>query len=99
MASHTLNGGELISAEPRDELALEQQAGHALRQNLQHFVARAVPAKVVDLLEPIEIDGDQGDFAPPLAGETISRARWSLKLARLGKPVRLSLKAIWRSCR
>src|SRR5271163_2201845 len=42
MASRTLNGGELIPAQPRDELALEQQAGHASRQNLQHFVARAV---------------------------------------------------------
>ena len=70
MASRTLNGGELIPAAPRDELALEQQAGHASRQNLKHFVARAVSAKVVDLLEPIEIDGDQSDFAPSLAGES-----------------------------
>ena len=83
--------GQLIPAERRDELLFEQQAADASRQNLQHFVAGAVSARSLTLLEPIEIDGDQRDFAPSLVGESdlareivveagpdwVSRSGWS----------------------
>jgi hypothetical protein len=42
-----------------DGVRLAHDCLEAPRERLQHQVAGAVPAHVVDVLEPVEVDGDQ----------------------------------------
>jgi len=52
---------ELVSAEARDEVALAQDAAEAGRNVLQQSVADVVAHRVVDVLEPVEIDQRERD--------------------------------------
>ena len=65
---------ELVAAEPRERVALPQRLLQARADLAQHLVARRVPERVVELLEAVEVDQQQGDVAV-------------LVLDRLGQPV------------
>ena len=52
---------ELVAAESRDRVARPQRAGHPLRDRAQHGVTRGVAVRVVDLLEPVDVDHHHGD--------------------------------------
>jgi len=55
--------GKLVAAQPGNHLSLTKNAGHAMRNLLQHGVAGAVPVQVVDFLEPVEIKQQQRQVA------------------------------------
>ena len=59
--AHQLDGDELVAAEAGEEFALAELIAHAFGQHLQHMVADGVAMEVVDLLEAVEVDGEQGD--------------------------------------
>jgi hypothetical protein len=56
--------GELVAAEPRDEIAGAQRAAQAPRHLDEQRVARQVPEAVVDRLEVVEVDEQDGDRRP-----------------------------------
>ena len=53
--------GELITAQPRDRVRGAQCVSQARRNFLQHQVAGMVPERVVDFLEPVEVDQQDGE--------------------------------------
>ena len=53
------NDGELVAAQPRQEVAAVQRARDQLRDLAQQFVARGVAHRVVDLLEAVEVEQQQ----------------------------------------
>ena len=53
-------GQKLVAALARDELALAQGSLHAFGDDAQKLVADRVAVQVVDLLEPIQVQGEQG---------------------------------------
>ena len=66
---HAMDGREFIATRPGDELAFLQKSFHSSSEHTQDFVAGAVAAQVVDLLEAIEVDANQGEFAIAVAGK------------------------------
>ena len=54
--------GKLVGAEPGDDVALPQRAPDAGRHLAQHLIAAAVLASVVDLLELVDVEADDGDM-------------------------------------
>ena len=50
---------ELVASDPRDGVRLAHDGLEAPRERLQDEIAGAVAADVVDVLEPVEVDGDQ----------------------------------------
>ena len=55
--------GELVAAEPGDDAALRQHLLDARADHAQQRVAGLVPERVVDLLEPVEVDQQHGGAA------------------------------------
>jgi hypothetical protein len=55
--------GELVTAEPRDGVGAAHRAAQPFGHRLQHHVAVGVAERVVDLLEPVEVDEHEGDAA------------------------------------
>jgi K+-transporting ATPase ATPase A chain len=55
--------GELIATEPRQHVLRPEPRPKLSRRPLQHLIAHRVPERVVDLLEPIEIDDHQRQLA------------------------------------
>ncbi len=53
--------GELVAAEARDRVGLAHQLPEARGDLLQHDVAAVVAERVVDLLEPVQIEKHQSD--------------------------------------
>ena len=89
--------GEFVAAEPREHLAVVEDAAGAAGDRLQKRVAGGMPEEVVDLLEAVEVEAEQRE---PAAGRdaaaAISRSSLLLKLRRLGRPVSASC---WARCR
>ena len=54
---------ELVAAEPRGGVGCADRVGDPLRHDLQHLVAGEVPERVVDVLEPVEVDEQHGEHA------------------------------------
>ena len=50
---------ELVAAQPGDGVDAAQQPAHARRDTLQHAIAGLMSERVVDLLEPVEIQQQQ----------------------------------------
>ena len=51
---------ELVAAEPTDGIAVAQHRGQPHRDRLEQLVAGTVPERVVDVLEPVEVDEQRG---------------------------------------
>ena len=64
---------ELVAAETRDEILAAHTVADLLRRELQQLVAGRVSARVVDVLELIEVDEEQR--AAPFARGAIARSR------------------------
>ena len=71
---------ELVAADPRGDVALAGRAPDDTRDGAQRVVACAVAECVVDLLESVEIEEEEGDHRAVAAG-AIQRL-----LAEGGKP-------------
>ena len=82
----------------RHHLAIVEHAGNPRRDRLQHLVAVGVPEQVVDLLEPVEVEAQDGERPPDARRISISWSSFLLKLLRLGSPVRASWCARKRMC-
>src|SRR5204862_7372472 len=57
-----LDNGEFIAAEARSQVALADAGLAAPRHRLQKFVADMVPERVVDALELVDVDIEQGEL-------------------------------------
>ncbi|MNS72333.1 hypothetical protein D3C72_1057400 [compost metagenome] len=73
---HRRHGHELVAALPGDELAVPQRIPQMVRDAAQQLVADGVAVQVVDLLEAVQVQGEQGQgLARPdgrrLAAETL----------------------------
>ena len=64
---------ELVAAEPREHVAAPQRAAQPLGDVAQEPVAVVVAERVVDLLEPVEVDQQQADR--PAAQPHAARSR------------------------
>src|SRR5262249_49664175 len=71
--------GELGAAQPCQGLAVIQYAQYPLCYDLQGLVAGGVPKQIVDLLEPVEIETEDGK--PP----SRDHARFDLLIQSLGE--------------
>ncbi len=60
-----LQDGELVPAEPPDGVGFAQAMAQPPGNRLQQQVARGVPERVIDMLEPVEIEKVQRDQATP----------------------------------
>ena len=71
-----LDDRELVAADPGDGVGLADQGMEALADLLDEPVAGIVAQSVVDLLEAIEIEHQQGDLlaAPAVAGQGLAQA-------------------------
>ena len=58
--------GELVAAEPRGEILLADGAGQAARELGEQLVAGTVTPRVVDRLEPVEVEVENGGRAGSL---------------------------------
>ena len=56
--------GELVAAEPGEHLTAADAPTKAFRDLDQHLVAQSVPEGVVDLLEPVEVQEQEGERRP-----------------------------------
>jgi len=79
--------GELVAAQPGQNLTRLQNRCHSLGEPLEHGVARRMAELVIDLLEPIEIETEHHKPAAAALCASISRSSFTLKVCRLGKPV------------
>ena len=61
LAGAGLNDGELVAAEPRQEVRLAHAAAQPLGDRLQKRIADRMTEPVVDLLEAVEVDPVQGE--------------------------------------
>ena len=88
--------GELVAAQPRHHVARAHVLADAPRHLDQEGVAGAVAHAVVDQLEAVEVEEHHREAALRRRRLTrsIARARCSWKRERLGRPVRLSWKAM-----
>ena len=68
---------ELVAAEPAHGVAWADRAGHPRRADSQHAVPGGMPERVVDLLEPVQVDEQHGQKAGMAGGSG----------QRLGEPV------------
>ncbi len=59
---------ELVPTDARDRVRFADDGFEAPRERLQHDVACPVPADVVDVLEPVEVDRDQRERLARAAG-------------------------------
>src|SRR6185437_8731519 len=55
-----LDHGELVAAKPRDQVAVPEAAPDAVRYRLQELVADVMPKGIVDTLELVDVDVEQG---------------------------------------
>ena len=81
--------GELVAAEPADQVAVPDRGAQPRGDLDQQVVARLVAGDVVDRLEAVEVEQQQAGrrAARPPRG----RGRWpsaAIRRARLGSPVR-----------
>ena len=53
--------GELVAAEPRHEILAPDNGAQAAGDDLQERVARRMAVRIVDLLEAVEIDPEDGE--------------------------------------
>jgi hypothetical protein len=51
-----LEHGELVAAEPRNDVGPSRDAQNPFRRLLQQQIARGMPERVVDLLEMIQVE-------------------------------------------
>ena len=84
---------ELVTAEAGQHLALPQHRLHALRRLAQHPVAGVVAVAVVDRLEVVEVDHQQGQAFAAAARAGGRRAHALVHRGAIGQPVRASLTA------
>ncbi len=59
---------ELVAAKPRQQVGFAQRAGQRLGHLLQQLVADPVSQRVIDVLEPVEIDVEHADVAAVALG-------------------------------
>ena len=57
-----LDHRELVTAEPRDQIGLADAAPDPAGHRLQQFIADMVPERVVDALELVDVDIEQGEL-------------------------------------
>ena len=57
--------GELVAAEPRDHVARPDAVRQPVRHQPQQPVADRVPQRVVDLLEPVQVEQQEADLGGP----------------------------------
>ena len=97
---------ELVAADAGDGVHRpERRATSCCGDPSQHDVSRGVPLRVVDLLEPVEVDEEDG--GAPAASAWRAASAWSMRStssARFGRPVSASwvacsVSAAWASCR
>ncbi len=81
---------ELVAAEARHHLPRAQHRHDPARQGLEQAVAHGVAVEVVDVLEPVEVEAETATRPPPARAAAISSSRRAPKLARFGRPVRVS---------
>src|SRR5690349_17131965 len=55
------DGGELITAQPRKGDALAQNFGGSVTDLTQEVIADVMPERVVNFLEPVEVEEEQAD--------------------------------------
>ena len=76
--------GEFVTAEPRQERVGAKHALEPLGGPAQQFVADPVAERVVDLLEPVEVEEQQRMCA---RSRRRSPSKWAPNARRLGRPV------------
>ena len=67
---------ELVAAEAADRVRFAQGALEADGGLAQHVVAHAMAERVVDVLEPVEVDEEHGPVVSACAGPAFASARF-----------------------
>ena len=75
---------ELVTPEPADAVALAHDRRQAFRHRPEQVVARCVAERVVDLLEPVEVDEECPDPASSRRVRAGIRSMRSMMRARWG---------------
>ena len=79
--------GELVAAQARQESARQPLACRRRLTSLQQIVADRVAEDVVDLLEAVEVDTQNGKLAAGLFGFREGRGQYAANAARFGRSV------------
>ncbi len=85
-----MENGKLIAAEPRHRISFMGASAQTLGQHAQHGVAGRVAERVVEPLEPVEIDEEQHDAATrrPIFGHCRVQALAKERaIGQIGQPV------------
>ena len=91
-----LDDGELVAAEPGDQLVAAHRRPEPLRRRDQQGVAGRVAVNVVDRLEAVEVDAQDRDRLGRIRRPWRRSGRDGRRRpTRLGRPVRASWKARW----
>ena len=78
---------ELVAAQPRHRVGVAQRPGQLGRDGLQQCVARFMAQAVVDLLEMVEVEEDDGEAMVPPARLGDLAIDFLGSQARLARPV------------
>ena len=95
-----MHDGELLAAEPADQIVGAELGTGGFGENLQHVVADGMAEAIVDRLEVVEIGEQHRDRQRPSAScRLLSAITSSRKARRLAMPVSGSISAavLWRS--
>ena len=77
---------KLVAAQPRHHLIVVENARDALCDGLQRSVARRVPEQVVDLLEPVEVEAQNGEPPPGVQRRFDLLIELLVEAGAIGKP-------------
>jgi hypothetical protein len=81
---------ELVAAQSGDGVHAAQQPAHARRDTLQHVIAGLMSERVVDLLEPVEIQQQQRERGVRAAGDPQRLRQTVLEQQPVGRSVKAS---------
>ena len=84
---------DLVAAHPSHEVLPADAVGDATRQFHENGVAGGVPERVVDVLEPVDVAEDHGQFPTRVASVAMIAWRRVMASARFMTPVRVSKRA------
>ena len=81
---------EFVAAHADDDVRGPHRRAHALGDFLQQLVADLVAARVVDVLEAVEVEEQHREHVPGFLARAIASGRCACRNSRFGRPVSVS---------